>query len=190
MSANPGRPSPSSWASYLSEQDVVRLAESLRCINTNLMKAGNAATGQRVWYQGGEPYFDVVFELPAPEHTASCRTVSASEEVPEQASKRISEQTSEKTSEQTLRSPVPNWCQFTLRGKVLLWTREPFRLQTGETEELDVPPMLAYYAASKTIRDGASLDTAFVSLVQRICRARPDQPLLVQMGQILESCKG
>ncbi|HEY9736312.1 MAG TPA: hypothetical protein V6D06_08520 [Trichocoleus sp.] len=170
MSANPGQPSTSSWASYLSEQDVVRLAQSLRRINTDLMKAGSASAGQRVWYQGGEPYFDIVFELPVAQQDHSSSPNSASAETPENL--------------------LPNWCQFTLRGKVLLWTRQPFRLHTGETEELDVPPMLAYYAASKTIRDGAHLDSDFVNLVQQICQARPDQPLLAQLGQILESCKG
>lgn len=156
MNATSGSSGSSVWIAHLSDQDIHTLAASLRRIDTGLMKAGDAAQGHRVWYQGGEPYFDVVFELAA-------ETVSPNP------------------------SPLINWCQFTLRGKVLLWKRDPSRLQTGETEELDVPPMLAYYAASKTIRDGASLDWVFVALVQKLCQAQPDDPLLAQMGEILAS---
>ncbi|MBD2257459.1 hypothetical protein H6G13_07740 [Pseudanabaena sp. FACHB-2040] len=148
---------------HLSEQDIQVLAQSLRRIDTGLMKAG-AQAGYRLWYQGKEPYFDVVFELAFQADPQSF----LDEVIPEHI----------------------NWCQFTLRGKVLLWQRQPSRLHTGETEELDMPPMLAYYAASKTIRDGASLDRAFVDLAQQIFQARPDEPHLYKMGQILEHCKG
>lgn len=154
MTSVSGSSDPSRWPTLLSQQEIMALAQSLRPIDTGLMKPGGDRAGQRLWYQGGEPYFDVVLELSADET-----------------------------------API-DWCQFTLRGKVLLWKRQPARLQTGETEELDVPPMLAYYAASKTIRDSASLDTSFVALVQQICLARPDQPWLRQMGEILASCKG
>ncbi|MEM9164161.1 MAG: hypothetical protein AAGC54_13975 [Cyanobacteria bacterium P01_F01_bin.4] len=37
------------------------LASSLRKIDSRWMKASRQ--GERVWYQGGEPYFDMVFEL-------------------------------------------------------------------------------------------------------------------------------
>lgn len=37
------------------------LASSLRKIDSRWMKA--SGQGERVWFQGGEPYFDVVFEL-------------------------------------------------------------------------------------------------------------------------------
>lgn len=154
MTSVSGSSHSSRWPTLLNEQDITALAQSLRPIDTGLMKPGDDRAGQRLWYQGGEPYFDVVLELAAGE------------------------------------AAQIDWCQFTLRGKVLLWQRQPARLQTGETEELDVPPMLAYYAASKAIRDGASLDTSFVALVRQICLARPDQPWLHQMGEILASCKG
>ncbi|HEY9880511.1 MAG TPA: hypothetical protein V6D29_18780 [Leptolyngbyaceae cyanobacterium] len=137
----------------LNPQEIQALGQSLRRIDSGLMKGGDEETGQRIWYQGGEPYFDVVLET-------ACQDAS---DAPE----------------------CINWCQFTLRGKVLLWRRDPARLQTGETEEMDIPPMLAYYAASKTIRDGASLNRAFVDSVTAILQSRPDDPLLLQMGEIL-----
>ncbi|MBD0337427.1 MAG: hypothetical protein ICV62_18220 [Cyanobacteria bacterium Co-bin13] len=153
----------SSWIAHLSEQDIQALAQSLRRIDTGMMKAGSQA-GHRLWYQGKEPYFDVIFEL-------------------------VSQADFQHLSDEAIPDSI-NWCQFTLRGKVLLWQRQPSRLQTGETEELDVPPMLAYYAASKTIRDGARLDEVFVDLAQQILQARLDEPYLYKMGQILQQCKG
>jgi hypothetical protein len=159
MTAAPGS---FGWMAHLNQSDILALAQSLRRIDMGMMKADPKA-GHRLWYQGKEPYFDVVFEL-ATEAAAEPSETPGSGVGAEQI----------------------NWCQFTLRGKVLLWQRQPARLQTGETEELDVPPMLAYYAASKTIRDGASLDQAFINLVQQILQARPDQPHLYTMGQILQ----
>ncbi|HEY9762300.1 MAG TPA: hypothetical protein V6D07_07220 [Trichocoleus sp.] len=135
-------------------QEIQALSQSLRRIDTGLMKGGDKKTGQRVWYQGGEPYFDIVLET-------ACQDISA---------------------------PFPNcinWCQFTLRGQVLLWRREPAGLQTGETEELDAPPMVNFYAASKTIRNEASLNRDFVNLATAILKSRTDDPLLLEMGRIL-----
>lgn len=141
----------------LTSKEIQALGRSLRRIDGTLMKGGDEKAGQRVWFQGGEPYFDVVIET-------ACQDIH--ETFPE----------------------CVNWCQFTLRGKVLLWRRDPARLQTGETEELDMPPMVNHYAASKTIRDGASLDHAFVDLVTAILKSRQDNPLLLEMGKILATC--
>ena len=77
------------------------------------------------------------------------------------------------------------WFQVTLRGKVLSW-RSPNSLQTGETDELDVPPEVAYYAASKTIRDGAAIDWPFVQRLQTILAQQADDSTLAQLSQILE----
>lgn len=136
------------WPARVNEAEIRQLGLSLRRIDAGLMKAGARSDGQRVWYQGREPYFDLVLE----------------------------------TDAQGLR-----WWQLTLRGKVLLWHRDSQRIQTGETEELDVPPMLAYYAASKAIRDDAELDYSFVRLVQKILRTRHQDALLSTMADILEA---
>jgi predicted nucleic acid-binding protein len=77
------------------------------------------------------------------------------------------------------------WFQVTLRGKVLSW-RLPDHLQTGETDELDVPPEVSYYAASKTIRDGEQINWSFVKFVQAILAQRSDDPVLAEVSQILQ----
>lgn len=79
-----------------------------------------------------------------------------------------------------------DWFQLTLRGKSLIWNRQRQLLRTGTTNELDVPPEVAYYAASKTIKDDAVLDNAFVNLVKSILATRPDELLLQQMLVLLE----
>lgn len=137
-----------SWPTQLSEEDILQLGQSLRRISGDLMKASEGPMGERIWYQGREPYFDLVVE----------------------------------NDQQGVR-----WFQLTLRGKVLLWNRTSQKVQTGETEELDVPPMLSYYAASKAIRDGAQLDMDFVRLGKRILRTRNGDPLLVSLADILET---
>lgn len=78
------------------------------------------------------------------------------------------------------------WFQFTLRGRVLSWRRSNNRLQTGETEEMDMPPILSYYAASKKIRPEADLDRDFVMLVQQILSHRQDDPICQAMAAILK----
>lgn len=77
------------------------------------------------------------------------------------------------------------WFQVTLRGKVLSW-RSPHSLQTGETDELDVPPEVAYYAASKTIRDGAIVDWDLVRQVQTMLTQKTDDPALFKISRILQ----
>ena len=42
--------------------EIEALGSSLRRINQKLLKAGDAAHKQRIWYQGGEPYFDFFVE--------------------------------------------------------------------------------------------------------------------------------
>ncbi|MDB9527282.1 hypothetical protein PN498_14880 [Oscillatoria sp. CS-180] len=78
------------------------------------------------------------------------------------------------------------WFQITLRGKVVSW-RSPDYLQTGETDEMDVPPDVAYYAASKTIRDGAAINWPLVETVQAILAHRPEETPLTQLNHILKS---
>ena len=79
------------------------------------------------------------------------------------------------------------WFQVTLRGRVVSW-RPPNSVQTGETDEMDVPPEVAYYAASKTIRDGATIDWPLVATMQSIFEQRPDDPILTQLSDILLRC--
>lgn len=50
----------------LDESTIATLGASLRQIDTRLMKSfGRAANKSRLWYQGGEPYFDVTVEKTA-----------------------------------------------------------------------------------------------------------------------------
>ncbi|MGD1940832.1 MAG: hypothetical protein ACFB0G_05940 [Leptolyngbyaceae cyanobacterium] len=77
------------------------------------------------------------------------------------------------------------WFQVTLRSKVVSW-RSPSSLQTGETDEMDVPPDVGYYAASKTIRDGALINWPLVESIAKILAQKPDDPLLVQASHLLQ----
>lgn len=78
------------------------------------------------------------------------------------------------------------WFQITLRGQVVSWQASQSHLQTGETDELDVPPDVAYYAASKLIRDGAAVNWSFVDLIHKILTHRPDEPALVAVNNLLK----
>ncbi|NJN22657.1 MAG: hypothetical protein HC812_17640 [Leptolyngbya sp. RL_3_1] len=113
------------------------------------MKGGEAvAQSDRVWFQGGEPYFDIIIE----------------------------------TDDDTI-----TWFQITLRGRVLSWHRDHNQVQTGETDEMDTPPIVAYYSASKTIRDGAAVDWYLVKTLQAIVAVREDAPLLHQLSALLKA---
>lgn len=78
------------------------------------------------------------------------------------------------------------WFQITLRGKVISWRHPNAHLQTGETDELDVPPDVAYYAASKTIRDGADINWPFVEIAQKILAQRPNDKILAEVSELLK----
>lgn len=124
------------------------LSASLRPINPNMMKPVEEATDKkRLWYQGKEPYFDVIVEMLDDEVT---------------------------------------WFQMTLRGKVVSWNPPNF-VVTGETDELDVPPEVAYYAASKTIRDGGLVDWDFVRFTQQIMAQRTEDPVLQKVSDRLKA---
>lgn len=43
--------------------EIEALGSSLRRINQKLLKGGEASHKQRIWYQGGEPYFDFFVEI-------------------------------------------------------------------------------------------------------------------------------
>ena len=105
-----------------------------------------AAAQDRIWFQGGEPYFDIIIEKDGDAIT---------------------------------------WFQITLRGRVLSWHQN--QVQTGETDEMDSPPLLAYYSASKTIRDGATIDWSLVEALQAIVAVRDDAPLLHQLSELLQA---
>lgn len=47
----------------MEQPEIDRLGASLRAINPHLLRAADATGVRRVWYQGGEPYFDVFFDL-------------------------------------------------------------------------------------------------------------------------------
>lgn len=79
------------------------------------------------------------------------------------------------------------WFQITLRGKVISWRHPQAQLQTGETDELDVPPEVAYYAASKTIRDGAVINWQFVETVRDILAQRPEDTVLDTVRKMLDT---
>ncbi|MGD1905287.1 MAG: hypothetical protein ACFB0C_04745 [Leptolyngbyaceae cyanobacterium] len=123
------------------------LGNSLCFIDPALMKGGEAvAHSDRAWFQGGEPYFDIIIEKDAGTIT---------------------------------------WFQITLRGRVLFWNQN--QVQTGETDEMDSPPLVAYYSASKTIRDGAEIDWCLVKTLQAIVAVRQDAPLLHQLSELLKA---
>jgi hypothetical protein len=123
------------------------LGNSLCFINPALMKGGEAvAHSDRIWYQGGEPYFDIIIEK---------------------------------------HEEVITWFQITLRGRVLFWNQN--QVQTGETDEMDSPPIVAYYAASKTIRDGAKVDWCLVKTFQEIVAVRQEVALLQDLSELLKA---
>lgn len=78
------------------------------------------------------------------------------------------------------------WFQITLRSKVVSWRHPQTQLLTGETDELDVPPEVAYYAASKTIRDGAATNWPFVETVRDILAQRPEEAVLKTVKTMLD----
>jgi hypothetical protein len=128
---------------------ITKLGNSLCCIDPKLMKGGEAvAQSDRAWFQGGEPYFDIIIEKDEGAIT---------------------------------------WFQITLRGRVMSWHRDHNQVQTGETDEMDTPPLVSYYAASKTIRDGAAIDWPLVKTLQEIVAVREDAPLLQQLSQLLKA---
>jgi hypothetical protein len=130
----------------LDDATIQTLGASLNCINPGLMKGGEAEGHQRLWYQGNEPYFDIIVERSGEDIT---------------------------------------WFQITLRGRVVSWRSGQPYLQTGETDELDVPVEAANYAASKTIRDGSDVNWPLVKTVQGIVAARPDDPVLQQLNHLI-----
>jgi hypothetical protein len=140
-------PNESDWIQYLQPEDIQALGRSLRRIDPNWTQPNRQHGVERVWYQGHEFYFDLMFELQG-------ETIS--------------------------------WFQFTLRGRVLSWKASSNRIETGETEETDTPPVVSYYAASKGIRSGAEVDADLLHLVRQILRSRPDDVLLITMAELLD----
>ncbi|BAZ05803.1 hypothetical protein [Calothrix sp. NIES-3974] len=53
----------------LEKNEVMALGNSLREIKTQLVKQPSQTGIRRVWYQGEEPYFDIIFELEEEEIT-------------------------------------------------------------------------------------------------------------------------
>lgn len=47
----------------MEQPEIERLGASLRPINPHLLKVADDTRVKRVWYQGGEPYFDVFFDI-------------------------------------------------------------------------------------------------------------------------------
>ena len=45
------------------QRDIAALGESLRRISQKFMKTGQSSGASRVWYQGGEPYFDIFLNV-------------------------------------------------------------------------------------------------------------------------------
>ncbi|WP_008310566.1 hypothetical protein [Leptolyngbya sp. PCC 6406] len=46
----------------LDEATIQTLGKSLSCINPELMKGDATGASERLWYQGNEPYFDIIVE--------------------------------------------------------------------------------------------------------------------------------
>jgi hypothetical protein len=132
----------------LDDATIKALGQSLNRINPELMKGGGGNAQDRLWYQGSEPYFDIIVERDG-------ETVT--------------------------------WFQITLRGRVVSWRSGQEYLQTGETDELDAPVEAANYAASKTIRDGSEVNWPLVQTVQGIVAMRPEDPVLQQIHQLIQT---
>ena len=47
----------------MNKNEIIVLGESLRQIDQKILKPGQENGTVRIWYQGGEPYFDIFFEL-------------------------------------------------------------------------------------------------------------------------------
>lgn len=47
----------------MEQPEIERLGASLRAINPHLLRVADDTKVRRVWYQGGEPYFDVFFDV-------------------------------------------------------------------------------------------------------------------------------
>ncbi|NJL46390.1 MAG: hypothetical protein HC929_01295 [Leptolyngbyaceae cyanobacterium SM2_5_2] len=131
---------------YLTATDIAQLGESLRQIDPAWANQPGSLGEQRVWYQGQEPYFDLMIERQG-------ETIS--------------------------------WLQLTLRGQALSWQATTNRITTGETEELDMPPLVSYYAASKGIRLESNFDADFVKLAIAILQTRPEDALLSRAAALL-----
>ena len=126
--------------------DIAALGQSLRQINPDWTHPPDQVTGERVWYQGNEPYFDIVLEL---------------------------------------QGEALIWVQFTLRGQVLSWQAKTNRITTGETEELDIPPPVAFHAASRWIRSGETFNVDFVKLAIAILKSHPNDQRLAHIANVL-----
>lgn len=46
----------------LDTDTIQTLGASLNCISPGLMKGGGQSDSERLWYQGNEPYFDIIVE--------------------------------------------------------------------------------------------------------------------------------
>lgn len=140
------------WLTTITPTAIERLGQSLRQINPKLMKPGTQPNSKRCWFQGNEPYFDLVFERQGDRIT---------------------------------------WFQFTLRGQSLSWQRQTPEgdgyITTGQTNEMQVPPDLHYYAGSKTIRENSQIQQQVFTVVKGVLRSQPDQPLFRQMLTLLDA---
>jgi hypothetical protein len=137
---------PSAWINQMTAADIANLGQSLRQINPAWTHPSNLTTGERIWYQGQEPYFDIVLEI---------------------------------------QGDTISWVQFTLRGQVLSWQAKTNRITTGETEELDIPPPVAFHAASRWIRSGDRFNVDFVKLAITILKTHPSDTHLARTAALL-----
>ncbi|NJL46106.1 MAG: hypothetical protein HC922_11170 [Leptolyngbyaceae cyanobacterium SM2_3_12] len=150
----------SAWINSLTAVDIQKLGQSLRQIDPSWTQGSPTEVENRIWYQGSEYYFDIMAEL-----------IPGPPGEPDLPSTLV-------------------WLQITLRGRVLSWQASSNRIETGETEELDMPPPISYYAASKAIRPEATIDQAFVQLIQTILQSRPEDALLTEMAKVLAIAVG
>ena len=58
-----GNPAPTSSIMNYTENEITSLGASLRAIAPNILKQSPQKGIIRIWFQGGEPYFDLFFEL-------------------------------------------------------------------------------------------------------------------------------
>jgi hypothetical protein len=132
-------------SSTTTRKDIGLLGASLRRIDPRLLKRDPTGDSQTIWFQGGEPYFDVYFTI---------------------VEGRVA------------------WFQLTLRGRAVTWSRESGRVTTGRTNELHAETA-STYPGSKILRDDATANRGFIAFARAILASRADEPLFVELAQVL-----
>ncbi len=125
----------------MNEQEITTLGASLRQIDRKMLTTHTSEEVEKVWYQGGEPYFDLFVEL---------------------------------------RGGNIDWCQLSLRGRLISWRSRCCQWKTGKTNELCIDDV-ELYPASKIIESDRKPDLVFLNLAKEILSTRAGEPIFDQV---------